>query len=310
MAAFGVCERLAELRYVHHIVPKVDKESRLRGTLIHLAMAYYYASRMPTAPRWYYEKDLHTALVEKGQGLPDGIEQAMAVMQAYDAEYRDHPPPWTPVTIESEFVATLREIDPLDADIDAAKRAGGDARVAYLEGLQAYDDEYVSCRPDILVDIPTEAGHELWVVDYKSQGPAYRGLRTWYQDAEYLLDWQVLVNLTVVRAPSNQARLGHRFVKGFMIQRMTNEPVKGRFFFDRHILTIPKLAYARTPRRMRLAVAREKEVRQKVASGIETTQSYWACYGRYGACDYRSLCAEDTSAKAYQVLADSFRREV
>lgn len=325
MAAFSVCERLAELRYLRGYVPKVEKEDRLRGTLVHLCMAYYYAARLPPdqRPAWFTEVDLRTALERKGRGFPDAIVKSLEVMSAFDAEYGESLPRWDPVSIEAEYVAPVREIDPaLEDDItklksqysstDLVNREALEQQIDHLERMRAVDDDLASCRPDLIASIKTTYGPELWVVDYKTQSPAFgrsKGLRTWYQDAEYFLDWQVLVNLTITRAPSNQARLGHRFVKGFVIQRATRKPDdRGRYHFDRHILTIPKVAYARTPRRIRAALMQEREVRRKVAAGIETLQNYWACYGRYGACDYRPLCGASTIEDAYKTLNEEYRR--
>lgn len=324
LAAFDACEYLANLRYFQRTVGRVDKPTRLRGTLIHLCMAYYYASKMSPdiQPAWFGQKDLHTALDEKGRGLPDGIFRALEVMTAYNEHYKDQKPVWTPMFIEDEFFATPRELDPaIDQEIEtlshraeqeqnSEKRSQLEYHLAHLRHLKSFDDFPVSCRPDLIVKIMAATGPELWIVDHKSQGKAWgkgKGLRKWKDDGEYVLDWQVLVNLVVARAPSNVARLKGLPIKGFIINRMTREPDEnGRYFFDHHILNVPHVAYTRTPRRMRAALAKELVVRQKVDNGILPDQNFWACQGRYGACDYRPLCSAKTQKAAYDLLQSDF----
>jgi hypothetical protein len=198
----------------------------------------------------------------------------------------------------------------LDAAVDSKEQQQARYKLQRLQYLKTFDDEVVSCRPDLIC--MDEYGN-LWIVDHKSRGKPWgkkKGLETWKEDGEYLLDWQVLVNLHVVRAPSNKERLRGVPLKGFIIQRLTREPDKdGDYFTDRNVLTVPRKAYDAAPRRIREAVATEYEVRQAVENGVKTTQNFWACQGRYGECDYRRICAAKDDEKAYSILQSDYRQE-
>lgn len=257
-----VCERMWWLHYEARLTLKEDKEHRLRGTLIHLAMAYYFASKMDPPPAWFHEKDLNTALEEKGAGLPDGIRKAKEVLVAYMHTYPDDD--LQPYTVEQQFTATLGELDP-----------GGPH--------PELDNEVISCRPDLIA----RSGGILNIWDSKSAraGWSKRGepgrLERWSDKGPWALDWQSLVNLHIVRRRLSEP------VQSFIIQRLKREPP---YDFDRHVLKIPPRPYELAPRVAREAVYREIQIREKVKKGIAPTPSFWACYGRYGPCDYRDLC--------------------
>lgn len=310
---------MAYLRYIMQIVLRAEKDTRLRGTLIHLAMAYHAASQMQTKPPWFFEKDLQTALEERGEGLPDGVQRAKEVLSAYRLRTEPLDEGRTPLFVEDEFFAKVGEIDPEIhreiADLEAKPRdAQTEAHLAHLRYLATFDDEEVSCRPDLIELERTLLDMEqVWIIDHKSRGKPWgrrKGLETWKDDGEFLLDWQVQVNLHIVRAPSNRGRLGNRPVAGFIIQRLTREPDNdGYYYADRHVLRVPKKAYEAAPRYIRMAVAREAEVRAKVANGIRTAQNFWACQGRYDGCDYRRLCAAANDEQAYKILKTDFKQE-
>jgi hypothetical protein len=290
LAAVGICEQLWYLKYHVGVDQLGDKAFRKRGTLIHLALAYYYAERMPEylRPAWL-EKPLREALAEKGAGMPDAIRCALEIYETYGINYAQEP--WRPILVEEELTASVGEID-------ASPKPGAD---------RTLDAELVTCRPDLIVAIAGLEGEAAWIVDHKSQGKPWgnrRGLEPWNPEGEFRLNWQVMVNLHIARAPSNRMRFGGLPVKGFIIQRMTREPDdRGAYHFDRQPLFVPPLAYAAAAHEIRDAVAHEYEVRRKLAEGIAPRKSFWACFGRYGACDYANLCgaasAED-QALTYQ----------
>lgn len=285
MSAFNVCKRMGYLKYIEKYDLREDKGFRLRGTLIHLAMAYLYASKMEKPPSWFYEKDLDTALLERGVGLPDGIQRAKEVLYAYQQEFAIDS--WVPFTMEEEFAATIGELDP----------GGPDSTL---------DSEEVTCRPDLIVKV----GDELWIVDHKSKGKGYmkngryyEGLEPWDDDGEFALNWQVMVNLQIVRARLQTP------VAGFIIQRMTREPdSRGHFHFDRHNLIVPARAYAEAPRAMRDCVSIERRVRADAAQGIAPAPSYWACDTKWGHCDFRNVCKAGSSEQRHSILNHDFVR--
>ena len=255
-----------------------EKDFQLRGTLIHLALAYYYGSKLNPRPKWFEERDLFSALDERGRGCPDGIQCAKENLELYMQAYANDV--WKPLHVEEEFAATLGELDP-----------GGP--------FPEIDDEIVTCRPDLVV----EAGGSAWVVDYKTAGKVWRRdgkLDRWKDDGAFALDWQVLVNLTIVRK-----RLA-RPVKGFVVERLKRE---APYDFDRHVLRIPGWAYEQTPRELRLAVKSEIDIVDALNKGILPSPSFHLCYGRYGPCDYRPICQSDSREQALRVMNTEYVRE-
>src|SRR3990167_2162552 len=53
------------------------------GTIIHLALAYWFASKLPVKPRWFEEKTLQEALDEEAKGNPQLVALALGVLRAY-----------------------------------------------------------------------------------------------------------------------------------------------------------------------------------------------------------------------------------
>lgn len=341
IAAFSICEFLGWIKYHLGYSPKANRPPTLRGTLIHLALAYHYASKMVPPPPWFHSKDLSTALEEKGAGLPDGIQKAKEVLLAYREQYEaeDLREGWKPRFVEEEFAATVGELDrKIDTDIEMLETQTRDAgtdtplrlelekELARLRHLKTFDDELVTCRTDLIIEKPASPlasstvaleGPEGWIVDHKSKAKPWgnprfkpRGLDKWDDEGEFALDWQVLINLHVLRARSNQQRLGGLPIKGFIIQRMTREAdAEGRYHFDRHVLKVSDEAYRQTPRMIREAVAVEDSVRRKTAAGIEAARSFWACYGRYGPCDFRAICKAKNQDEKRDILRERYSVE-
>ena len=281
MAAIEVCERLWALRYHYNYRQYVDTFWRMGGTLIHTCYEYYYASLMDEGWRraqcpWFYERSLEERLQEQGRDWPDEVKMAKENLAEYMQVYQGEPV--KPLFIEREFEARIGDIDP-----------GG----PYPE----LDDEVVTCRSDLVFE--NDAG--IWIMDYKSLGRSKcrkdGTLMRWKEDGEYALNWQVLVNLWLVRQ-----ELGPK-VRGFVVQRTTRHRP---YDFDRHVLTVPVKAYKETPRQLRLRALHEKEVREKLARGERPKASFHACYGRYGPCDYWDACKANDDAGFTRVISDDF----
>lgn len=296
-----ICERRWWLKYFLMYVALKEKPYRLRGTLIHWCLAYHYASKMGQAPDWFYKRDLATTLEKAGRGHPDDVRTAKELLSAYQREYPTEP--WEPFAIEQEFSATVGELDPGGPD-------------------SSLDSEVVTCRPDLLVLGRDETQQPvLDVFDYKTSGKNWEfvdgrwmmrgGLEKWKEDGPYVLHWQVLVNLLILRARSNAARLGHIPVRGFWIQRLTREPDKyKRFYFDRHLLSVPVGPYNEAPRVIRAAVAKERSIRENAAKGIKPAAALWACDGKFGPCDFRDVCIGRDSEDRQKILDEHYTRDV
>ena len=283
LAAIDVCERMWALRYHYNYRKTVEKPWTMGGTLIHTCYEYYYASLMPDEWRrkhcpWFYQRTLEERLKIQGRDWPDLVDMAKENLSEYMNVYRDEPV--TPLYIEREFSARLGEIDP-----------GGP--------WPELDDEEVTCRTDLVFE--NESG--LWIMDYKSLGRSKcrrdGTLMRWKEDGEYALNWQVLVNLWLVRH-----ELGSK-VRGFIVQRTTRHKP---YDFDRHVLTVPVKAYKETPRQLRYRVHHEREVVRKLEAGERPKASFHACYGRYGPCDYWDACKAPDDASFQAIIASDFDR--
>jgi hypothetical protein len=277
---------LYQLKYDQGYDSKEEKEWKIGGTLIHLAMSYYYAGLMAVPPEWYQREDLNTGLERRGAGFPHRIQRAKEVMLQYRDFYTPDPDAWVPVATEKQFEASIGELDPGGPD-------------------KTLDDEIVTCKPDLVVSVsnPASFGPENWIVDFKTWraewGRNATGLEKWERKAQmkFALDWQVLFYLHIVRR--------HMPIKGFIIQRMLRDPVYGKFDFDRHILKIPQIAYERAPSEIRRCVRTEREIRRKLAAGIRPSQSFWACQQEFGPCDFFSVCSAE---KPYEILQAQYVR--
>jgi len=275
------CERLWALRSSYGVVAKYDPPLRLQGTLIHTCLAYYYAERMRPQPSWFVERPIDVALAKDGEGHPDLIRNAVAVFEAF--KQRVAGDTWQPICAEEEFEATIGEIDPEGSDT-------------------SLNSEVVTCRTDLVIEV----NGELWIVDHKSTGGSYNSdrLAVWKDDGEYKMNWQIMMNLHILRTPRNVARLGGRTVRGFIIQRLKQRPP---YDFDRHPVHVPALAYQATPRTARNFVAKEREILQKIERGESPTPNFGACWGRYGACDYHDLCAASSKSEQQAILDTAYK---
>lgn len=272
LAAVETCERLWALRYLWFYRPVSDAPWRMGGSLLHTCYQYWYASMMEKKYAWFEQQSLLDALRIQAQGIVEPARteltrMALANFVHYRRRYEDDARVIVPIAIEEEFAATLGELDP-----------GGP--------WPELDQDLVTCRSDMVY---RDLSGGVWIMDYKSHGRSKVNPRTglltkWASDGEYSLNWQVLINLLVLRA-----RIGR--VDGFVIQRTTRQEP---YDFDRHVLTIPLLAYQEAGRVARELVHREYEVKEKIARGEKPSPRFHACYGRYGPCDYHYVCTAAT----------------
>lgn len=289
---------MAWLRYDQNIIPRAEKEWTLRGTLIHLAMAYHYASLRPVEyrPRWYTAHSLEEALWARAGTYaysPNAVQCAKEVLLAYREHYVDDG--WVPVAIEREFGARLGDLDPLGPGVP-----------------DPLADFIVTCRPDLVVRDRTGYLRE---IDYKSRRAQKRsrntdtyGLEPWSDEGEFALDWQVIMNLHVLR---RAIPMSFGYVDDFIVQRMTRQPdPSGKYHFDRHPLTTPAGPYQEAPRMIRHAV--EADAARQAKGYVDVSDvppSLWACWGRYGACDYRPICMGRDRETRLRIINEQYERE-
>lgn len=303
LASIFSCPRKWQLRYRKGIREARDKKFRIGGTLHHDTIAYIYAERIieqgiwPT-PSWWTGEPLHDILDKHGEGWPEQIALAKEMYDAYRNKwwFGSYPEPWEPVAAEEQFVGRIGDVDPLGDGVD-----------------DPLADEIVTCGTDLV--IRNTLTNQLWIVDHKSKGfdffaPRHaQRMEPWVRRStgggdheQYLVHWQSLVNLHLVR----RAFPDH-IVAGFMINRFTREKTKdGRFLFDRHTLHTSPRVYARAPKVMRYAVAQEAYWDGIIAAGGQAEPHYWACHGKYGTCDYIELCNADDDEQAGRVLESKF----
>lgn len=286
LAAVSTCPLAWWLRYVMMFRPVAEPLYRLIGTLVHVAVAYWYVSKLPELlrPRWFYAMSLEARLTALAPGKRKLVDQALDVLGAYAEHYADEDTckwPLRTVWIEHEFKAKVGELDP-----------GGPDR--------ALDDIEVSARLDRVVE---DGDGDLWIVDYKCSGRSRRAdqrLDKWSGQGEFEISWQVLLGLLILRL-----RVRNRIVRGFIIRRIKREKP---YDFADVPLSIPDRPYRRAGRMARAQVAKETywlgqvgdvgTVDDVLAQQV-LDEHYWACPGtRYGPCDYRRLCAAPEARRA------------
>lgn len=271
------CARECPLRYAfrYHLRlrPRIEPPFRLAGTLVHTHLAYHYAEQLDDPSDWFLTQTLDEALAQDGAGNPAALREATEVAEAYKHRWAGEP--LRPHSVEDEYRATIGELDP----------GGPDPEL---------DDEYISCKTDLVAEI----NGDRWVVDHKTQAGDHRTgrLRHWRDDGEYRINWQVLVNLMILRK-----RIGP--IRGFVINRVKRV---APFDFDRHPLPIPVLAYQNAPRTARNYVRAELAIKKQIAAGDKPEAVYSACYGRYGHCDYVDVCAASSREEQTEILETQF----
>lgn len=274
LASTQTCKRLYALRYVFEIIGKEDKPYRMAGTLVHLCLAYHYAEQLAVRPDWL-STPLDAALEIEGAGCPNEIKLAKDIYAYYKANVAAGDT-LKPVYVEQQFEATIGQIDP----------GGPDPEL---------DSESISIRPDLVAEL----NGELWIVDHKTQRGGWNSdrLGVWKDDGEFLMSWQAMLYLHVLRA------LETRPVKGFLIQRVKRNPP---YDHDRNPLRIPALAYKQVPRAARDMVREELKIRRELRQGTAPTPNFAACQGRYGPCDYRDLCSADSEVMKALAMSTSY----
>ena len=289
LATSAECKRKWAFHYRKKLKILGEPKFRLGGTLIHSSLAILYGQRLidngGKIPDWWKDESLDVQLAKEGAGYPELIQYAREIYDAYEKMWWQGAAaePWEPTHVEEEFRATVGELDP-----------GGEDRTL--------DSEVVTCRTDLVVR-HKDTGH-LWIVDHKTKGGGYGGkgadrLPAWGDGGEYALSWQANINLHLIRL-----RLPHENVRGFIVNRVKRMPP---YDFDRHILHVSPEVYKTVPSVVRAQVATEREIDQMLAAGKHPPPSYWTCMGRFGWCDYISICNADTVDERNSVIESKFK---
>lgn len=299
LAARGRCKQQWRLRYYENLIPKKGKLHQMRGTLWHLCCAYYETSRLPAAmlPEWYFAKDLYQSLREVGFGYEGLVEHLYHnVLPRYVAQCEEEYATngLRPLAIEKEVAVRVGDLDP----------GGPDSTL---------DDEIVTCAPDLLLT----NGSITVVDDYKTKARSYRKdgkLSEWRPTNEYTPDWQVNMNLLLVRTA-----YPNELVTAFRIRRaLTVEP----YDFDTHVVAVPDVLYQQTARKIRSYVRRERDLMRvldaagpdlgpRVDAQGEPLETISECHwGKFGKCDYLDICTASDDETRRRIAHDSFVRRV
>lgn len=279
--AVDTCETLAALRYFIDVRPKNQKKFTAQGSLFHLDAAYHYGRRTPRPPRWWKDRDFEKDQLdiirsfnsdERRQLQEESKKRFLAYKKHYSGESL------IPLFVEREFVATIGELP------------GG--------GSDDISKEILSARGDLCA---LQHG-QIVGVDYKTKGenPYRRGDLPWHDEEEYERERQVLENCGIL-----SARFG-KPVNRFMIRRVKRE---WPFAFEDNPVDVDLRALERLGARARATVKKEFQIAEKVDAGKKLKMDGLdrnACCGKYGPCDYWSVCRSVTQDDRIDVLTNDF----
>lgn len=279
--------------YLHNgrgISPKKPPIYFLEGTLVHVALAYHWAAKLPVKPDWYTRETVDEALLKAGTGFPDAIKLAKDIAAAYARHYGPNDP-WTPVAIEQEWFASL-----------------GDLRKMLNPAAASQDDdsEQVSCRIDLLI----RTNGKLWAVDYKTtaHGTGSR-LPTFNPEGEFGLRWQFVLQAAILRK-----NFGAEF-GGIVVERVYK---KSPYDFDRSVAPIPRRVYLDLPNVIAEAARAERKIAQDAAAAMSRGADmevwmppghYWHCFPYGKPCEYRQICVSETDVEMREVVRREYKVE-
>lgn len=295
------CQRKWWFRYVQRVVARGEPEFRLMGTLIHSAVAFHYASMMlpELQPDWFKAKPLYQELLDQARGNAVLADRAFEIGEQYIEYWRLRGCDWVPFSVEQEYSASIGTIDPDGEDepaftLDVLDATGKPRQLTF----PTLNDERITCRTDLIVQ--RSSNGTMWAVDHKSKNPEFHADRFGKvnPNGEFALDWQVLVNLMILRANDLP-------VRGFIIQRIKRDPP---FDCHRQVLNVPGLAYEQAPRLARNQVRLEREQYRSLAAGKTPIPNFFNCFGRFGACDYRPICSAEDADEQRGILNANYVR--
>ena len=276
--------RYYRLKYAGGLSPKASRAAPDKGSTVHLAIAYKYGFKLPTEeqPGWLHEMSLEERwALEPTYYRDEYVRIARSYMRFYDL--RTEGEPWEPACPpEREFFLRLDQMPEIAAE---ATRLG-------------VGDEVVSGR----LDLPVFTNGVIWPVDHKStswtRGDSLGNFNT--DSPEYALPLQMMFQIRLLRAAYGEELVGRP-----IIQRLK---IKEPYDMDRNVLIVPPHAYAKSAYTILQRVLAERELKRKIAAREPIEDCYWACQGRYGACDFLPIC-KTTPEHVPDVIQLEFNQE-
>lgn len=273
LANVELCEALWAYENVFGLEPRFPPRHLMRGSLIHEALAYHWASQLPAAdrPPWFYELTLKQALDHIGQGRPSLIGLALNVVAQYQASYGPKDENWTPLWVEREFNAKLT----------------GGGHLASAAGYSVGPD-VVSAKPD-LVAYDQRDGRIL-LVDHKTGAP---------KGSEFELSWQLSFYRMVLEA--NDVA-----IDGVVIQSVKTNTHGTVCAFDRIEVPMNRHMDPLILHTLKRRMKKEEEVRQRGYG--EPNYGPQTCFGRWGPCWYRDLCTARDPDHQQTIISRDFKQ--
>lgn len=255
------------LRYMRGYRLAHDKPYRMRGTILHLILAYYYGELMRarglTPPAWLFAQTLEERLAAECSGFAEIVERCLAFRRYYIRAAKNES--FEPVAIERQLYIRLGDVPEIRTEV---VKLGLEREVVTMRG-----------------DLTALVNGKLVGIDYKSTEEGHDTLPRWSDNIR--LDYELGLQMPVTLRSLRMA-YGEENVRGVAIRRLkASEP----FHFDYQPLRIEPHVYEGSAWSMLGHVKRELEVRARVTAGGRPTPCWGHCMGRYGACDYINLCA-------------------
>lgn len=279
--AVDTCETMAALRYFIDVRPINQKKFTAQGSLFHLDAAYHYGRRTPLPPAWWKDRDFEKDQLdilksfsseEQRQMREESVKRFKAYKREFSAEAL------VPIYVEREFAATIGEL-PNGGSDDISR-------------------EVLTARGDLTA---IQMGHIVGV-DFKTKGenPKRKGDLPWHDDEEYERERQVLENCAIMSARFD------RPVNRFLIRRVKRE---WPWAHEDHPIDVDLRALERVGARARATVKKEFRIAEKLEDGKRLKMEGLdrnACCGKYGPCDYWSVCRSVTRDDRIDVLTNDF----
>jgi len=287
--ADGKCDRNYGLKHIVNLVTKEEKRGRKLGSILHVSFQYWYEQFLPGGPppHWY-ETSREDKIAEIGRGYSEYIQEGEHIFAKYVETYGDIDRAWRVLAVEKQVKITVREI---------LAWCRNTLTIQAQEALKHLDlDDFASIQLDLVVENYNDEVQ--YAFDYKSTLGLYNRLARWTDYNSYGLDWQAMMYLWIARhAMNEQGVLLFPRLKSFWIQRvLTVHP----FTADRNAIAMTQSAYDHIPSQIIVRLAKRKILRERYArSGFaELDPSYgYACWSRFGACDYFNICRVEDSQK-------------
>jgi len=315
------CKRKMALRYEFGLIPKIGTESPwlTAGTVVHRALAYYWANQMDNPPSWHQPdpRALEAELLKLAPTNPDLVRDSLTIMFEYERYYATggvlpatsrrrqtrQDREWKVFSVEEVYSCTIDDIDPPN-DIDRQVALGLRLPPTTLE--MAMGKFKVTIRPDIVVS-PFARPDRLILVDHKTEGDDWTGgykktkMKVWEGDDKYSTHFQFFMYLHVLQFIFGKDRVQRQPV----VQRVRRT---SPFQMHRHeVLTDARRLFDGVPAVMRKAAAESVIATQQAQKTIFIDSSSLPCYAPFP-CQFIPICESPDDATAAAIIAGRFCR--